>query len=459
MRFLYTSGNFPFALDKNKEGVSVFAKYDIATGTIGGQPMSPKLTPEEIKNRLRNLLEHHTIVHESGENTINTDEDEYYLSKNGMGIKVIRENGVVTRVLGGFQLENERENLEHNHPGIRYCKVIENQSSKNGLTFTLDAPVIPAARSIFNVLSGIKRGDDGTEETTWNKDPNSNPYLEFFQLCSGNNAFDLITRSGLVDETDEKYQYTRPLPSDPKYKALQNAVNKYQTFHDNNALDYNVTFLANYRYTVFVPTNEAVQEAIANGLPTWESIKQDFDNCAEDGYLTTYEDSIRIQSKITYLVNFIRTHFADNSIFADKTETDTTEMLTSSFNNETGLFVKIQVKREREGNGTMLKVASIPERATEAYSLEEPVEWITTQYDWNGVENAVKNILTCDREQSASVKDKTSITGTETISSSFAVVHLINGVLNHEELNDDNTYPTFEDISQARKYLKKFAIR
>lgn len=437
MRFIYTSGNFPFAT-KQSNNKSVLAKYDVNSGEIVQDYPTQSMQQSEIVNRMRQLLEHNTIVHEDGINAINTEEDEYYLSKNGMGIKVTRDETGVVKAQGGFQIENEREGLAHNHPGILYCNVIAKNNYKNGWTFTIDAPLIPAARSVFSVMSNIKRGQMGEPgDYSAPEVIESNPYYEFFRLCNEAN-WDLIVKSGLVDES--KYDKT----STAGLNALTKAVNKYMTFVDNNAVDYNVQFFDNFNYTVFVPTNEAVKEAIANGLPTWESIEQDFEaSMNEEEVLTTKEDSLRIQYKITYLTNFIRTHFADNTIFADKSDMNA-ELITSSFNNETGLFIKSFVQRE-DG---MLKVKDNTASG----------QWITAKYKTDD-DRDVKNIMTCDRVCNATVKSVTSMNNKITDATSYAVVHLINGVLNHDELQSDGTYPDFTSASGARKYIQKFAIR
>ena len=443
MRFLYTSGNFPFAT-KSSKGISVLANFDVNTGTIGRDLSTQTTNQQEVVNRLRQLLEHNTIVHEDGVNAINTEEDEYYLSKNGMGIKVIRDETGVIKAQGGFQIENEHEGLAHNHPGILYCNVLEKGDYKNGCTFTVDAPLIPASRSVFSVMSNIKRGQKG-EPQDYNSPETieSNPYYEFFRLCNEANE-NLIVKSGVVNENDPKYDVSTSQGA----TALNKAVNKYMTFVDNNAVDYNIQFWDNYNYTVFAPTNEAIREAVANGLPTWESIEADFEACAnEEGELTNATDSLRIQEKIIYLTNFIRTHFADNTVFADKSDMNA-EMFTSSFNNETGLFVKSFVQRE----GGMLKVK---DNTTTG-------QWITTKYTTDDGRD-VKNIMTCDRECNSKVKDQ-SMNNKTTDASNYAVIHLINGVLNHEDLVNGQ-YPDFQKDAEenggkaARAYIQKFAIR
>ncbi len=450
MRFLYSSGNFPFALTSS-QGKRVIANYNVKTATIGIDMGSQKLTDTEIINRLRMMLEHNTIVHQNGINAINTEEDEYYLSKNGMGIKVIRGTNAqgesrVIRAQGGFQLENEREGLTHNHPGILYCGVVEEGDYKNGWTFTLDAPLVPAARSVFSVLSNIQRGQRG-EPTEYLADEvvASNPYYQFFRLCLDADE-DMIKKSGLVDESNPLYDVSTTQGK----TRLENAIDKYRTFVDDNAVDQNVQFFNNYRYTVFAPNNDAVLEAIRNGLPTWESIREDFEahmetdeNHPNYGNLKTQEDSLRLQAKITYLTNFIRTHFADNTIFADKSEiSQPVEMITSSYDNDNGVFIKAFVQRVKEGNETVLKVR-------DNFS------------NWKAANNEekYKNIMTCDRICSKPIKNETNLNNATTDASSYAVVHLINGVLNHEQLSADGLYPTFTDSKEARAYIKKFAIR
>ena len=71
--------------------------------------------------------------------------------------------------------------------------------------------------------------------------------------------------------------------------------------------------------------------------------------------------------------------------------------------------------------------------------------------------------MTCDRELSGEVKNsennKGNLTGIKLEGASYAVVHLIDGVLNFTELNEDGTYGNFEDVLEARRFIQRFAIR
>ena len=134
----------------------------------------------------------------------------------------------------------------------------------------------------------------------------NNPYQKFYEVCDhpGIDLDEVIKKSGLVDES----QYDINNPS--QLKQLNAAIAKYSTFTDQNGVDFNVSFWQNYNYTVFAPTNEAMDKAYeysfidAKGtehkFPKWEDIIADFDNCDkdEDGNLIINEEEAKIVKRI-----------------------------------------------------------------------------------------------------------------------------------------------------------------
>jgi hypothetical protein len=90
-------------------------------------------------------------------------------------------------------------------------------------------------------------------------------------------------------------------------------------------------------------------------------------------------------------------------------------------------------------------------------------QWIDAKYTTDDGRD-VKNIMTCDRECSSKVKGQTSLNGKTVDATSYAVIHMINGVLNHDELVNGQ-YPDFAKQAEenggkaARAYIQKFAIR
>ena len=426
--------------------------YKPETGEIG-RPLTgsgASLQQDEITNRLKDILESHTIVHD-GTNPIN-GEDEYFLSKNGNAIKVVRdENHKVVALKGGLQLENERNGMAGDNPGETQCKVTKPfESLKNGQTFIVNAPITPTYRSVYSILTDDE-GWKTTSEEEWNA---TNPYAEFFKLCETNTS--IVRACGLVDE--------KTLSTTEQKSALK----KYQIFVDMNGLDNNIQFFNNYRYTAFIPSNEAVLEAVANGLPTWEELEADYaemepvvnsldsikDVMDNEDYVwndadsilrdqlweKAHADSIKLQAKITYLTNFIRYHFADNSVFADKTALPEFEMVTSSYDKDLGLFCKLYVDRQGDG---ILRVRDAQEGSQMMTTIGE------------------KNVLARDIECSLKPVGRPMATSGKKITldaSSACVIHQIPGILNHTELKNGRHDSEWNTVAAAKKYIKRYAI-
>ena len=461
-----------------------YCVYNQSEGTIGTK--SDKImagttdndyTKEEVINRLKDILESHTIVHDGTNPLTHTGEvgqehwgidsstplDEYYLSKNGNAVKVIRdENDNIIKFKGGFQLENERQGIDPSvaEVGVLDCPIEVDRYMDNGNTYVLKAPLIPTCRSVYSIF---------TNDADWKEAGTGGitPYSAFYDLCTVENNKDLIVGCGLIDAklyTDSEKQ--------------ENMLKKFRIFCDDNGLDLNVQFFNNYRYTIFVPTAEAINNAIADGLPTWDEIRDDFMSHRkpemeeqddgtweikrdEDGIvytdsLRTLEDSVRIATKITYLINFIRYHFADNSIFADKTVLAPNEMVTSSYDKKLELFCKIHVDRVASSSGTELRVCDDETWKANGNRMEGVKQPFVTLSEYGGKD--VKNILA--RDISCSDKPfKKQMKGITIESSSAAVIHTIPGYLNHTKLVDGRHDKTWESTLSAKKYLQRYAIR
>ncbi len=446
IQFGYKNQSFPIT--------SQIYKYDPTTGEIGSKftGSGATLQQQEITNRLKDVLESHTIVHD-GTNPID-GVDEYFLTKNGNAVRVVRENGHVVAVKGGFQIENERQGIvNEGQPGLDICHVTKPfESLKNGQTFILDSPIIPTYRSVYSIFT-----NDAKQQGNFAPDyEDTCPYAEFYKLCE--TQTDIVEACGLVD--------VKKLTTTEQKSAMK----KFRVFVDNNGLDYNVQFFNNYHYTAFVPSNDAVKAAVAQGLPTWEEISEDYNstlvkhinikdslyNLMSEGEYTEQDsldyvaadkaasqDSLRLQAKITYLTNFVRYHFADNTVFVDNSNISEEEMVTSSYDKELGLFCKLLVSR----NAGILSVRDQQVGST-AFNII---------YD-NDTE---KNVLARDVECSSSPVNTPMSTSSKKITldaSSACVIHRINGVLNHTALVDGRHDSTWATPESAKRYLKRYAI-
>ena len=412
-------------------------------GQITATPYrTDQLEKQEVLNRLRDILESHTIVHEDGQ-AITSSPDEYYLTKNGSAVKVTKvfnatetdptKQYTVTKVQGGFQLENEREGMTGGARGTVDVNITENNTRlmANGHTLILDdSPIIPASRSIYRTITN-----------------------EFGADCKA--FFDLTDFQGNSDIIKACF------PSNANTSKLYMWEGQA-----SGAIDFNVSFLSNYNYSVFVPTDAAIAAAEANGLPTWDDIRADYLSLPVDpdeGELdpTALEDdrkrvlngadSLRLQTKITYLSNFIRCHFVDGSVFEDKSLVPETEHQTSSYDTENGVFIKVLIDRETEGGKTVLKVKDNVGGAKLSLTGD--------------LRNIMTRDMTCIKDPSGNLSGNPQTpTGQKTLNnvvlqrSSFAVVHQIDGVLNHKALVGGRHDSDWATPSACKKYLKRFAI-
>ena len=466
VEFYHVGGNFPVKL-RFRNYYCPYNKGANEVGSIGSViPGANTYENGEVSNRLKDILESHTIVHDGTNPMTRADQkyygidpstplDEYYLSKNGNAIKVVRdENDSVIAIKGGFQLENERQGVVSENPGVLTCKLTKTRNVDNGHTYVLNAPMVPTYRSVYSIF---------TNDYDLNKEnAGETPYSEFYELCTADGYETEIIGCGLVDGNLTKTQ-------------RESALKKFKVFIGDNGLDYNIQFFNNYRYTIFVPTNDAVREAIAAGLPTWEEIREDFrSHCKpemeevenEDGTtewvvkldpdgeivytdsLETTADSIRIAAKITYLTNFVRYHFADNSVFADKTELKPNEMVTSSYDKDLELFCKLHVDRIRNGEGTELRVCDDVTWKKNGNNMgADP--FVTV-----GEKNVLARDISCNKSP-IGVQMK----GITINASSAAVIHSIPGYLNHTEVIDGDHTKTWENTIKAKAYLQRYAIR
>lgn len=425
LTFNYKNSSFPVE--------SKIYEYDVKNGTIADKAYTlEKVNEDDITNRLKDILESHTIVLD-GQDELDSDVDEYYLSKNGSPIKVVRETDAegksrIVKVQGGFQMENEMAGISNpaSH-GVDYNVVEDEQMMSNGTTYILDSPAIPASKSVWNVMTN--NGQLDNEE-----------YGAFYDLCSIDE--DIIKACGLVDVVGLNNNANK----------IKSEMKKFQVFVGDDTTaktycpDYNVQFFNNYRYTIFVPTQEAIEAAIANGLPTWDDIKADYESLKqstldEDGnvlneeYVLTATDSLRLQTKITYLINFVRYHFADNSVFVDKSNIAPTEFVTASYDNQKGLFCKINIQR----TGGELQVQDV------------------NGGKWTAAAGKV-NIMARDITTNKLVRNASSMNGVHIDGSSFAVMHQIPGTLNHVSLVNGK-HDVWSTPEECKKYMKRFAIK
>jgi uncharacterized surface protein with fasciclin (FAS1) repeats len=165
-------------------------------------------------------------------------------------------------------------------------------------------------------------------------------------------------------------------------------------------IDENVRFFNTFHYTVYAPNNAAIQKAIADRLiMKWDDIEKLKDT-----------DYTRYLKEATNLYDFLSYHFQDNSVyvtdkFSDPVEYETANLERNSSGALTGKFRKLKVT----ANGTDLSVQGI------------------------GNPTPLKVVKTDPAYYNQMVRDYQFMSSSYNLStSSFAVIHLIDGVLEYK---------------------------
>ena len=373
---------------------------------IGGPVVGTTTVSQTEKiNRLKDILETHTIVHSETETQGVKSGNEYYISKSGAPIHVKNASGddMNMKFQGAMQVEQELNGYtaQPSNPGC------------------LDAPLAAAVRSVSNVLSN-------------NNEQENNPYSMFYSLCSGMNT-DLLVNCGIIDSE---------LEDEEQDKQAQ----KYNVFINNNGLDFNVSFFNNYRYTIYAPTNEAIQKAIdENDLPTWETIETYVQEHIEDpNYIEKYQPIAKAMASC--LLNFVRGHFQDNSVFADKLPFEATSYETATLDDDGKKFVSVSVE-STAGNG-QLRVFKEREDGSMIYDCEV-----------TGIKNKMTRDYITNKDYQT---NNVSLTDSRIESSSYAVIHQVNGVLHYTDLKDyNNSYAAkyWRSLETAKQTAAKFRIK
>ena len=342
---------YQFYYDNDKKSVGAHRfEYDLSINdTVPGAAKMTDASSTLVKNRMNDLLNNLIIVDniESG----NT----FYKTKGGGVIKVENagKEGSM-KIYGGLQ-------VEQNTP-LTVSTIYDQTKTGNGKAYVVnEAPPLTSKKSVYATLS---------EDTC---------YSEFLNLLKGGDP-DSVSYNLMVNLVDKKY----------------------------SCVDYNIRLFDTYNYTVWVPTNESIRALRASGaLPNWT----DFEAETADKYKgdKNKADSARYSIK-TKILNFLRYHIQDNSIYIGGGVVNGSQYETSKLNPATQRFFKLTVNSD---NSSM----TVNDNAGNTRHV------IMTDNHYNKM---------C-REYQYNTTDKELGTSNDLYTSSYAVVHLIDGPLFYDK--------------------------
>ena len=246
-------------------------------------------------------------------------------------------------------------------------------------------------------------------------------FRAFFDLC----------RAVSLSEDSVEYAVdtllTMIYPTLSSNEVRQDSARRYSIFRSSLskntgksiARDRLVSFFNTYHYTVYVPTNDAVQKAYDQGLPTWDEIY----TLVSD---TTIDQRKMAASYIGLINRFARYHFQDNSIYLD-TQIDEGDYETSALNYRLGGYYELNVAKE--GN----TIAITDEMGNKARVVNYP-----------GTEGISWNVMA--REMLLTSLDAQPKNASSLETSSFAVLHQIDNILENSGLfGYDGKYQRYAD--------------
>ena len=365
--------------------------YDVATNTYLDNTYDPAKETFEKGNDeqlFKEILEYNIVLGDMNSSEDRKGRKKYYMSKGYGTVKVERDSkDYVSHIAGGRELENGA-----------MVRVEKCDSMANGSTFQLAGAMIqPATKSVYNVLRE-------TEE-----------FGEFFALCTPNDDVLELCYDVVKNEVDDKGQ--------KKYPTLADWTKKNEVFDDIL-----VRMFDTYHYTIYVPTDSALQVAYEQGLPTWAEL----DELRLD---ESVADSIKlplITSGVKLISKFVRYHFQDNSVFVDNVphmlEIDgqapqsRANYETSTLNESTNVFCKLLVQTDMEKN-------TIAVRGDFGESEIKPLsECKNVAYVIKKSENKLFNVMTRDIIFNNTAIGS-NINDSQIKTSSYGVIHLIDNFL------------------------------
>jgi len=285
--------------------------YDPETNTVGEvQGNGAEVTADEWKSLMVDILNYHTVVLDSNE-VFGTNN--YYKTKHGGEIHVTGAN-VGAQVMSGQQIDN----------GVAPSNVERVYEEKNGNAFRIDHVIEAPRNSVSKTLQANSR------------------FSEFYKVCAGFSATEILTWAGISADPNEfniSEQDAYVIFSSDRRVSVKETINRC-------CLDENVKMFNTYNYTLYAPNNDAMDKAYNAGLPSWDKIRQLYDDHLDEGGTQEAQAKAQAKEMIDQLRDFARYHFQSVSVYADNVVKSHTYNSLST--DEIGLAMELEVSG---GNG------------------------------------------------------------------------------------------------------------
>ncbi len=313
-----------------------------------------------IEKCLKDILDTHIVIGKiwEGKNT-------YFRTKNGTGIRVTNPTDEANMTVeGSYQ-------MYEGHP-IRIARVYDQRkevAGGNGKSYVLEGqPIMGTRLTVKDQLAAHPKY-----------------FGKFLELLEGSGLLEQIHNLGTGKESDNK-------------ACAGDNLSVFNTYH----------------YTIYVPSNEAIQKLQDEGkLASWEKVEADHETGNDE---LAAVDSLGI-------VNFLKYHIQDNALYIGA-QNESGDYETSLINNATRRF--FMLKSELKDETIEVKDAVDQDNERKGNPTRHTVRK-ATYIDDDGIEKDLYNIQA--REYLYDSTSKTTATSLYTTSS--AVIHLIDSPLSY----------------------------
>lgn len=422
--------------------------YDPATRSYNTDEVSPRTTYKNpsikgssansmIVDRLEDILDNIIVIGE-----ITTDQ-EYYPTK-GRSFLRIKTDGTHTDIESGKQVPNvvsvsgSWQDQGGDDPVNTPLAIASSTVHDNGYSFEVNEGVpVGGSKSVVDVLAGV---------------PECSLFYEMLLRCATSTTVAPSEKMAWVSASNNG--------------NLISILEKGEVGNEDSKNKKIAYLLNGYHYTVYAPTNDAMQKAFDLGLPSLEDLMaaEAYDEAQPDEVTGAdnyrpYADSLR-----AVMLDFVKLHIQDNSIYMDNGfnsgdyESSKIELVQSHkvINEETGESVPDSVSVTE--NGVSFKVAVVEPRKPYKLTVNVSKDDMTVKVrNGDGTEVHVKKF---DAEgkpmynlqareywlDDVDGKVNTAEEATMINTASSAVVHAIDGVLLY-----DTSVPYIVDDNGVKK--------
>ena len=288
-----------FHYNPGKKGSEVYASIhniDRETGVVSdsvgvyNNTGGKSLDGNPILNRLYNILDDHVVIGDV------EDGHEYYRTKGGSTLRVRNVSQAAQGMLveGSLQVNGET-------PSVPIDFIYDQTNGGNGKSYILEqGPVLGTRQTVFNILGQHPE------------------FSRFRELLEGSDLLETV--------------------HDGRFACSDTCLSVFNSFH----------------YTVYVPTNESIDELIASGkLPTWDDV------AALDTMIA--EQNAKAKQYTQQINEFLRYHIQDNAVYVNADNTTgndtfaddgstTIDFETAFIDKKNKTFNKLSVKTDKAGS-------------------------------------------------------------------------------------------------------------